>query len=118
MAVSEGGLWKYRYDKEKDEIWLHKLSKDGDVVYRVGLGLLSENSDYRKDDKALYICGTLDGEYGFYRSFDEMKTVERINTDSQMFGEINSIDGDCRTFGRFFIATGSRGVLYGIPSVQ
>ena len=118
MAVSEGGLWKYRYDKEKDEIRLQKLSKGGDIVYRVGLGLLSENSDYRKDDKALYICGTVEGEYGFYRSFDEMKTVERINTDSQMFGEINSIDGDCRTFGRFFIATGSRGVLYGIPSAR
>jgi len=118
MAVSEGGLWKYIYDMEKDEIRLQKLSQGKDPVYRVGLGLLSKNSNYMKDNKALYFCGAIDGEYGFYRSFDEMNTVERINTDRQMFGEINSIDGDCRTFGRFFIATGSRGVLYGMPAEE
>lgn len=116
LAVSEGGLWKYIYHKETDHISLLKLSHGNDTVYRVGLGILSEESDYRKDNKALYFCGDMDGEYGFYRSFDELQSVERINTDAQMFGEINSIDGDCRTFGRFFIATGSRGVLYGIPS--
>ncbi len=38
---------------------------------------------------------------------------ERLNQDNQMYGEINSIDGDKRKFGRFFLATGSRGVLYG-----
>lgn len=32
-----------------------------------------------------------------------------------MFGEINSIDGDCRVFGRFYLATGSNGVKYGEP---
>lgn len=115
MAVSEGGLWKYTYHKETDEIFLQKLSKGKDAVYRVGLGVSAPGSDYKKDGKAIYFCGTIDGVYGFYRSFDEMNTVERINTEAQMFGEINSIDGDCRTFGRFFIATGSRGLLYGMP---
>lgn len=115
MAVSEGGLWKYTYDKEQDEILLKKLSHEKDAVYRVGLGLLSPGSNYKKDQKAIYFCGKVNGVYGFYRSFDELASAERINTDRQMFGEINSIDGDCRTFGRFFIATGSRGVLYGIP---
>jgi hypothetical protein len=32
-----------------------------------------------------------------------------------MFGEINSIDGDKRVFGRFYIGTGTRGLLYGEP---
>ncbi len=118
IAMNENGLWKYAYDKEKDTVSVRKLSARNDAVYRVGLGLHHEGSDYRKDAKALYFCGVIDGEYGFYRSFDEMKTVERINTDRQMYGEINSIDGDCRTFGRFFLATGSRGVLYGIPAQQ
>ncbi len=35
-----------------------------------------------------------------------------------MYGEINSIDGDKRVFGRFFLATGSRGVLYGEPQTE
>ncbi len=113
LALGVYGLWKYCYKKENDQIGLTKLSKDGDAVYRMGLGLHHKGSDYRKDEKAVYFCGDIDGEYGFYRSFDEMGSVERINTQDQMYGEINRIDGDCRTFGRFFVATGSRGVLYG-----
>lgn len=115
LALGLHGLWKYCYDKENDQIRLSKLSKGEDAVYRMGLGLHHKGSNYRKDEKAIYFCGDIDGEYGFYRSFDEMESVERINMENQMYGEINSIDGDCRTFGRFFIATGSRGVLYGQP---
>ena len=29
--------------------------------------------------------------------------------------KLNSIDGDCRVFGRFYLATGSNGVKYGEP---
>ena len=31
-----------------------------------------------------------------------------------MFGGIHSIDGDKRVFGRFFLATGASGLLYGM----
>ena len=41
------------------------------------------------------------------------KTWERINTDKQMFGDIISIDGDKRVFGRFYLGTGTRGLVYG-----
>lgn len=92
---------------------MKRLSKDGDVVYRVGLGLGSPDGDYYKDNKAIYCNAVMDGEYGFYRTLDDGETYERINTDKQMFGDINSIDGDCRVFGRFYLATGSNGVKYG-----
>ena len=113
LAVGEGGLWKLIYNEETDNISMKKLSKDGDVVYRVGLGLGSPDGDYYKDNKAIYCNAVMDGEYGFYRTLDEGETFERINTDRQMFGDINSIDGDCRVFGRFYLATGSNGVKYG-----
>ena len=64
LAVGEGGLWKLIFDEETDSVSMKRLSKDGDVVYRVGLGL-------------------------------------------------GSPDGDCRVFGRFYLATGSNGVKYG-----
>jgi hypothetical protein len=35
-----------------------------------------------------------------------------------MYGEIISISGDPRRFGRVYIATGSRGVLWGEPEVS
>ena len=79
----------------------------------MGLGVIRPGADYYKDDKAIYTAATIDGIYGFYRSTDEGRTYTRLNTDAQMYGEINSLEGDSRTYGRFYIATGSRGVLYG-----
>ena len=113
LAVGEGGLWKLIFDEETDSVSMKRLSKDGDVVYRVGLGLGSPDGDYYKDNKAIYCNAVMDGEYGFYRTLDDGETYERINTGRQMFGDINSIDGDCRVFGRFYLATGSNGVKYG-----
>ena len=101
--------------EKENEVKLQRLSGNGDHVYRVGLGLLSSESGYLGCDKALYICGSLDGIYGFFRSFDDGHTWEKINDERQQFGDINSIDGDSRCFGRFFIATGSFGLKYGEP---
>lgn len=111
MALGEDGLWKLVY--ENGEFICTKLSADGDTCLRCGLGLGIPGGDYVKEKKAIYLCGVVDGQYGFYRTLDEGKTYARLNTKKQMYGEINSIDGDKRKFGRFFLATGSRGVLYG-----
>ena len=43
------------FDKETLSVKIHKMTKDGEKVYRLGLGIISPESDYRKDDKALYI---------------------------------------------------------------
>ncbi|MBE6023382.1 MAG: endoglucanase [Cellulosilyticum sp.] len=115
MALGEHGLWKMTYREEEDCLTLCKLSKEEDVVNHLGLGVLRVDGDYLKEDKALYISGTIEGVYGFYRSLDDGKNWTRLNTEKQMFGDINSIEGDSRCFGRFFIATGSVGVLYGEP---
>ncbi|MGN0435462.1 MAG: endoglucanase [Wujia sp.] len=111
VALGDKGLWKYFI--EASGVRTVSLTGKGDSVYRVGLGIISPESDYLNDDKALYVCGIIAGQYGFYRSFDDGATWEKINNDSQMFGLINSIDGDCRKYGRYFIATGSFGLKYG-----
>lgn len=115
IAMNNGGLWKIVYQKEEDNLSFHRITKAGDFVYCIGLGV-GEDGDYFKGTKMLYVAATLNGVYGFYRSSDEGKSFVRINNRNQMFGEIKSIDGDARTFGRFFIATGSRGVLFGEPA--
>ena len=116
MALGEQGLWKMVYEAEKDEINLRCLSQEGQAVYHLGLGPIREGGEYLKEDKALYISGVIEGEYGFYSSLNEGKTWTRLNTSKQMFGDINSIEGDSRCFGRFYVGTGSVGVLYGEPS--
>lgn len=114
IAMNYDGLWKLIYQKEEDKLSIQRISSPGDSVFCVGLGI-GEEGDYFKSGKTLYVAAILNGVYGFYRSSDEGNRFVRINNDKQMFGEIKSIDGDSRTFGRFYIATGSRGVLYGVP---
>lgn len=111
IALGKDGLWKYRCDAQ--DITCTRLTAPGDACYRAGLGLGRPGGDYVSEPKAVYFSGTIDGQYGFYRTLDEGKTFERLNRADQMYGQINSIDGDKRVFGRFFLATGSRGVLYG-----
>ena len=116
LALGEKGLWKLNYSPKEDQLNVKKLTHKKDTIYRVGLGILREEGDYFNEEKALYVCGIINEVYGFYCSLDDGKSWSRLNTKKQMYGDINSIEGDSRTFGRFFIATGSRGVLYGLPS--
>ena len=115
MALQEHGLWKLMYNAETDELVAKRLTRDREIIHCVGLGVRTRSGNYLGEDKAIYIAGTIAGEYGFYRSFDDAATWERINTKKQMFGHIISVDGDSRSFGRFFLATGSRGLVYGEP---
>lgn len=118
IAMASEGMWKLAYEADRDILTYTRLSGEGDSCMRLGLGLGRPEGDYITEPKAIYLCGIIDGEYGFYRTLDEGRTYERLNTERQMYGEINSIDGDKRVFGRFFLATGSRGVLYGEPQIM
>lgn len=112
VATGEG-LWKLIYNEKTDQISGKRLTKPADSAFCVGLGLGKQGGKYINEPKSIYFNGILDGEYGFYRTMDEGKTFQRINTGRQMFGSIHSIDGDKRVFGRFYVATGSSGLLYG-----
>ncbi len=119
LSLGEHGIWKIHYDSDFDTLSYIKLTKAGDTFYKIGLGVLSARAAANIDNlfnKTIYAAATIDGVYGFYRSEDDCKTWVRINNDQQMFGDINAIAGDSRVFGRFFLATGSRGLLYGTPT--
>lgn len=113
LALGKEGLWRLEYDQASDLFLADRLTKEGDQVFRAGLGVGRPGGDYLREPKMIYLCGVINGEYGFFRSEDQCASLERINNEKQMYGDINSIDGDKREFGRFFIATGSRGVIYG-----
>ena len=112
VATGEG-LWKLMYDEKADDFTAMRLLSPKNKAFCVGLGLGVPGSDYFKEQKMVYFNGVINGVYGFYRTPDDGKTIERINTDQQMYGSIHSIDGDKRTYGRYFLATGSSGLLYG-----
>lgn len=118
LALREGGLWKLHYDRQQDNVSAVRLSAPGDVCYRVGLGIGRPGGNYGAENKAIYTAAVIEGVYGFYRSVDDGKSFVRLNTDSQRYGEINSMDGDSRVYGRFYIGTGSLGVLCGEPDKE
>jgi len=115
LAMNHHGLWKLQYNKYTGTLDLNRLTADGESCFRLGFGLIHRGVDYLTENKAIYVCGNISGKYGFYRSFNDGTTWERINNEQQMFGEINSIDGDKRVFGRFYLGSGTRGLLYGEP---
>jgi xyloglucan-specific exo-beta-1,4-glucanase len=62
---------------------------------------------------AVYVVGTCGGIYGFYRSVDAGTTWARINDFEHQFFSISCIIGDPRIFGRVYLGTSGRGIIFG-----
>ena len=110
----EGDIWVAGV---KDGLWhstdsgttFTKLS-NVDVAYVVGFGKAAEGKDYN----AIYITGKIDGIMGFFRSDDAGATWIRINDEKHGYGAVDStITGDPRVYGRVYIGTNGRGIVYG-----
>lgn len=65
---------------------------------------------------ALFVAGRLDGQQGIYRSDDGGQHWQRINDDAHRYGRITGLSGDPRVFGRVYLATSGRGIVYGEPA--
>ncbi len=131
LAIGEAGLWRMQVNErsemdgmiqqtEPNKLSMQpvftRLSAPGDAVYRLGLGV-GKDGDYRNGRKVLYCNARIAGSYGFYRMFldeqSQINRIERLNTENQMYGEINAMAGDCREYGVFYLATGSNGLIVG-----
>ncbi|MFZ5986511.1 MAG: dockerin type I domain-containing protein [Bacillota bacterium] len=78
----------------------------------VGFGKAAPGKNYM----AVYITGRVDGVYGVFRSDDTGASWVRVNDDQHQYGSINySITGDPRVYGRVYVATNGRGIVYGEP---
>lgn len=64
---------------------------------------------------AVYLQGRIDGVLGLFRSDDVGGTWIRINDNAHQFGWLNVITGDPRVYGRVYLGTGGRGIVYGEP---
>ena len=76
---------------------------------KVGFGKPAAGKIY----PAIYLAGTISNIMGFFRSDDAGATWIQINDDQHQFGGVNDITGDPRVFGRVYIATSGRGIVYG-----
>jgi photosystem II stability/assembly factor-like uncharacterized protein len=64
---------------------------------------------------ALCLAGTIQGQPGVFRSDDAARSWVRINDNQHQWGLILQITGDPRVYGRVYVGTHGRGILYGDP---
>jgi hypothetical protein len=76
----------------------------------VGFGKAATGKTY----PALYSMATVGGVTGVYRSDDTGATWIRINDDQHQYGNAgDAITGDPRVYGRVYLGTNGRGIVYG-----
>jgi hypothetical protein len=78
------------------------------TAYAIGFGM-GLSGGY----PAIYVVGNGPTGYGFYRSTDGGTTWVQINNSSQQYGEATIILGDPQIFGRVYLGTQGRGIVYG-----
>jgi xyloglucan-specific exo-beta-1,4-glucanase len=81
-----------------------------DSSMNIGFGKAATGQTY----PALYLVGKVGGVDGVYRSDDAAGSWVRINDDAHQYGNIGgAITGDPRVYGRVYIGTNGRGIIYG-----
>ncbi len=83
-------------------------------VTAVGFGKPSSFRNY----PAIYVAAKIRDIHGVYRSDNAGESFRRINDDTHQFGSITRITGDPRVFGRVYLATGGRGIIFGEPETR
>jgi len=79
----------------------------------IGFGKAAAGASYQ----TLYTSAKIGGVRGIFRSTDQGATWTRINDDAHQWGWTGAaITGDPRVYGRVYVATNGRGVIYGDTS--
>ncbi|HSY25483.1 MAG TPA: xyloglucanase, partial [Polyangiaceae bacterium] len=80
----------------------------------VGFGMAASGQAH----PAVFLIGTVSGQYGFFRGDDGTgMSWTRVNDDAHQYGSLqgNYVAGDEAVFGRVYLTTGGRGYVYGDP---
>lgn len=79
-------------------------------AYEVGFGKAATGATY----PSVFLYGKVNGIAGLFRSDNMGANWIKINTKNQEFGRgYGTIVGDPKVYGRLYITTGGRGILYG-----
>nr|WP_229421087.1 dockerin [Telluria antibiotica] len=76
---------------------------------KVALGKAQAGSSY---SAAIYVEGTLNGQWGIFHSDDGGVTWSRWNDDMHQFGGNAVMVGDWNTYGRIYVNGAARGLIY------
>ncbi|MFM9699568.1 cellulose binding domain-containing protein [Streptomyces europaeiscabiei] len=102
------GLW---HSTDGGATWTkHQGVEQADTI---GFGKAAAGASYQ----TLYTSARIGGVRGIFRSTDKGATWTRINDDAHQWGWTGAaITGDPRVYGRVYVSTNGRGVVYGDSS--
>jgi hypothetical protein len=117
VAGHEGDIWLAGGPGTTTGLW---HSTDGGATFtrlssvssalNVGFGKAAPGQTY----PAIFAIGTIGGVTGVFRSDDTGASWVRINDDKHQYGNIGqAITGDPRVYGRVYLGTNGRGIVYG-----
>ncbi len=104
LAFNTNGLW-HSTDGGHSFAQIQEVT----AASALGYGEAPEGKDY----PALFLSGKLGTRPGVFRSDDAGQSWVRINDDEHQFGGVTKLTGDPRVFGRVYLATTGRGIIYG-----
>ena len=130
VTLPRGGLVRPVFGREGD-VWLsggglfHSTDSGATITQittvasanAVGFGLGANCSAY----PVVYVAGTVlvpgasAAVPGVFRSDDKGMTWQRIDDLQHQFGTVSYVSGDPRAYGRVYLGTGGRGVVFGDP---
>jgi len=85
-----------------------------DSALALGFGRSAPDAEY----PSLYLSGKVGGDAGLFRSDDAGMNWIRISDRQHEFGSVGTITGDQRLYGRVYLGTSGRGIVYGDPLQQ
>lgn len=108
LAAADGGLWR----STNAGASFTKLAKV-EQADNIGFGKAKHKNGY----PALYTSAKIRGVRGIFRSDDAGRAWVRVNDDRHQYAYTGAaITGDPRVYGRVYIGTNGRGVIYGEPA--
>jgi hypothetical protein len=104
LALGRGGLW-HSTDGGEQFVRIQGVN----ASFELGFGKASRQKGY----PALFLSGDVGSGTGIFRSDDGGLTWLHLNDSEHQFGWISKLTGDPRVFGRVYLATSGRGIIYG-----
>ncbi|WP_366288957.1 X2-like carbohydrate binding domain-containing protein [Paenibacillus sp. AN1007] len=116
----EGELWFAGGDEEEGPYGLWHSTDSGATFTKLANVEEADSIGFGKAAPgqsvvALYTVAQIDGTRGFFRSDDGGASWVRINDDQHQYARVTTITGDPRIYGRVYLGTNGRGILYADP---
>lgn len=109
IPLGDGGL-----TRSTDQGATFRLLSNVSWCEAVGFGKAADHADY----PTVFIYGTVDSVTGIFRSINQGAGWLRVNDDAHTYGgpgDGHIVIGDMNVFGRVYMSTAGRGIVYGQP---